>query len=272
MKQKAYSKINLSLNVKYKRTDGFHELESVMLPLELADELEIDIAEEDSYQCDQDLPFTRQHTVYKAISLLKEKYHITDHHKIILKKTIPWQAGLGGGSADGAAAIRIFERLYDLRLTKEEIADLCHRIGSDVIFTYYHTPAYVKGTGEDLSFFSLKDDLYILLAKPQKGISTKEAYGNLDLGRCDHPDCLKIKDLLEKGEDISAYLGNSLEEPSLRLCKEIRDLKDQISLKGFTSLMSGSGSCVFVLGAKEELLSLKEELSADFLTVTRVLR
>ena len=264
MFDRAFAKINLSLDVFARRPDGYHELRSIMLPLNYYDELRIEKAEVMSYECNVPyLNFDSSNTIVKAISLFKERYGISDNYKVVLNKLIPSQAGLAGGSADGAAALRILFRMYGLKPKKAEIKELCLKIGADVIFTYYNRPALVSGIGEELAFFSIKEPLYVLLVKPARGISTKEAYDNLNLDVCDHPDVYQLKERLIAGADFADLLGNSLEEPSLRLCGAIRTLKEELQALGAERpLMSGSGSTVFVISRKrEEILTLYHKLS-----------
>lgn len=264
MFDRAYAKINLSLDVFNRRADGYHELRSIMLPLNFYDELQIEKAEQMSYECNVPyLTFDESNTIVKAITLFKQYYGIADNYKVILNKLIPSQAGLAGGSADGAAALRILFRMYGIKPKKEEIKELCLKIGADVIFTYYNRPALVSGIGEELAFFSIKTPLYVLLVKPSRGISTKEAYGSLDLSLCDHPDVEKLKERLINGEDFFDLLGNSLEEPSLRLCRAIRKVKEELLALGANCpLMSGSGSTVFVISKdREEILYLYHKMN-----------
>lgn len=263
MKSRAYAKINLSLNVRRRREDGYHELESIMLPLNFYDELSIEKNDEMIYECDRPfIVFDQSNTVVKAISLMKERYGINDNFHVRLNKHIPMQAGLAGGSADGAAAIRILKKMYDIRMSEEDIRDICLKIGADVVFTYYNRPALVEGIGEKLTWFSVKKPYYVLLVKPSKGISTKECYTNLNLEKCDHPDVPKIRECLEKGEDFLDLISNSLEEPSLRLCSDIRRVREDLEAIGARRpLMSGSGSTVFVISEnEEEIRRLNDEM------------
>ena len=109
MKDRAYAKINLSLDVFNIREDGYHDLLSIMLPIDFYDELEISIDTQDSFSCNRRfIRYNEKNSIYKMISLIKERYGIKDHHKIVLNKVIPTQAGLGGGTADAASTLRIF--------------------------------------------------------------------------------------------------------------------------------------------------------------------
>ena len=262
MKDRAYAKINLSLDVFNRREDGYHDLASIMVPISFYDVLEIEKAEEMSYTTKNGyVAWNERNTIVKMISLFKEKYDIKDNFQVTLTKSIPIKAGLAGGSSDAAAALRILERMYG-KLPEEDVKELCNAVGADVLFTYYERPALVEGTGEKLSFFPVKKTYYVLIVKPSSGISTKESYQNLDLVNCPHPDVYALKEALEKGKDIYPLLGNSLEEPAMKLSKDVVRVKELLLKEGGRyPLMSGSGSAVFVLSEdKEEMRELQEKM------------
>lgn len=263
MKDKAYAKINLSLDVFNIREDGYHDLSSIMLPINFYDELEICKASEDSFDCNRSyIQFNEHNSIVKMIDILKERFNIDDHYAIRLNKLIPTKAGLGGGTSDAAATLRIFERLYDLKLSEDEIIDICVRVGADVPFNYFNVPAVVKGIGDEIEPLRLKKKYYILLVKPRSGVSTKAAYEALDMNKCDHPDIERLKETLIKGEDIKGLLGNSLEQSALLLNEEIKTVKEKLSSFGIGEvLMSGSGSTVFCISEdKSDIAYLYKEM------------
>ena len=270
MKDRAYAKINLSLDVFNIREDGYHDLCSIMVPIDFYDELEIIPDLRDSFTCNKRfIRYNENNSIYKMITLMKEHYDIADHHRIGLKKVIPTQAGLGGGTADAASVLRIFKKLYHLDLNKEEIIDLCLKVGADVPFNYFNTPAVVKGIGDVIEPFDMAKKYYVLLVKPRSGVSTREAYQKLDMEICDHPDILSLKKALENGEPLTGLLGNSLEQPALLLNEDIRKVKER--LEGYRCgevLMSGSGSTVFCISEEErEIKAIYEDLRGENLYV-----
>lgn len=276
MKSKAFAKINLSLDVTGVNENGYHTLESVFLPVDFYDVVEIKKSKKMKYSCNKFyILFNKKNTVVKAITYMKEKYNIEDNFSVNLSKLIPTQAGLGGGSADAAAVIRMLNKMYDLKMSADEIKEACMSVGSDVLFTYYNKPAYVKSLGEDLTFIDVKNDYYVLLVKPSFGISTKKSYDKLDMDICDHPDINKLVDALKEGKDINNILGNSLEQPSIALKSEIKKIKHQMINKGAeNALMSGSGSCIFSISTNKDVI---DNLAASmkkigyFVRTTRVL-
>ena len=251
---RAYAKINLSLDVFNIREDGYHDINSIMIPIYFYDELEIRIQDHDEYECNKSfIHFNKYNSIIKMISILKERYSISDHYYIKLDKLIPIKAGLGGGTSDAAAALRIFQKMYNLQMSDEEIIDICTSVGADVPFNYYNVPAIVSGIGDRIEKISLARQYYVLLVKPKTGVSTKAAYELLDMNKCDHPDIERLKKALENGDDIHGLLGNSLEQPALLLNEEIdTTIKKLRSYEIGDVLMSGSGSTVFCISENEE--------------------
>ena len=256
MRDRAYSKINLSLDVVGKREDGYHLLKTIMLPLSFYDEIDIRRSREMRYSCNRDfLAFGEDNTIVKMVNLIKERFNISDNFSIRLYKHIPIKAGLAGGSSDAACVLRMFIDMYDLKVTNEEIKDICLKVGADVLFCYYNTPAYISGIGDEYEPIELKKDYHVLHVKPHRGVSTKEAYTSLDMDACDHPDMERLKDALVNGDEFIGLLGNSLEEPALKLCREIDDVKREMIACGAPfALMSGSGSTVFSMSENEDEL------------------
>ena len=256
MLSRAYAKINLSLDITGVREDGYHTLESIFLPLDFYDELSIEKADNMSFECNLPfIAFNSSNTVYQAIELMKKEYKIEDNFKIKLKKHIPTKAGLGGGSSDGAAAIRLINRMYGLHLCKEKVQELCLKIGADVLFTYYNRPAFVSGIGEKIEFINLKKKYYVLLVKPRYGVSTSECYRLIGDNPKSHPDIHSLRSALENGDDYYEFLGNSMEEAAISLLPDIQKVKDSIMEAGAEfALMSGSGSTVFTMSEDEELI------------------
>ena len=249
MKDRAYAKINLALDVFNIREDGYHDINSIMVPVDFYDELEINIANDDIYNCNKRfIRFNEANSIIKMIKAVKEKYNINDHFYINLNKVVPTQAGLGGGTSDAASTLRILKKLYNLNLSKEDERELCVSVGADVLFNYYNKPAVVSGIGDVVEPFTISKKYSVLIVKPKLGVSTREAYQKLDMTICDHPNIEALKIALENGNDIYGLLGNSLEQPALILNKDIKEIRDLLLNAGATNvLMSGSGSSVFAI-------------------------
>lgn len=249
MRDKAYAKINLCLDVVGKREDGYHELRMIMVPVDFYDNLEIQFAEETELTLNRKyLPVNEKNTIIKAIRIMQEQYQLDTGFSCRLVKHIPTRAGLAGGSADAAAAIRIVDKMCGLHLSDEEKIRIAKQVGADVPFCLFNRPAFVEGIGEKISPFPCNVDPEILLVKPRMGVSTKDAFDIVDRHNDVHPDCLAMREAMIGGdyEGMVANLGNSLEAASLLLVEDIRQIKQDLQEKGFDGvLMSGSGSTVF---------------------------
>ena len=259
MKVKAYAKINLALDVVRKREDGYHELEMVMAPITLHDLIYINTIESGIIieTNSKVMPTDKRNIMYKVVALIKERYGIKKGVKIYVYKHIPTQAGLAGGSADGAAVIKAMNKLFYLNLTEEQMATLGKEVGADIPFCVYQKMALVSGIGEKLEFIDHLFECKVLLIKKKKGVSTKKSFNSLDLNKAIHQDCrLMVKGIYEDDyQTVIDNLQNTLEEPSIKMVPEINDIKQAMLEIGFDgALMSGSGSCVFGLTRDDKIL------------------
>lgn len=255
MIEQAHAKINLCLDVVKRREDGYHILDMIMIPLALHDVLSVELADEDYFESnDESVPFDKHHTVIKAYELMKKTFNLDIHVHVKLIKNIPSQAGLAGGSSDGAAMMRAIKKLCNLAVSDEQLADLSLQVGADVPFCYMQKKAQVKGIGEQLTCFECDYDPYVLLVKPNVGVSTKDAYQTLDLNNCDHcnGDLVKEALLAHDLNKIAALVKNSLESSAFKLVEELASLKQELIKQDLeVVLMSGSGSTIFALSEDE---------------------
>ena len=243
--EKAYAKLNLSLAVKGKRSDAYHELETVMVPVEsLYDELYFEVS--DSSQFELIGSSIEDDIILKTAKLFQEKYNTTGA-KIRLVKRIPVEAGLGGGSADSSATLRGLNRLFNLNLSLSELEPLAASLGSDTVFTLHNKAAVCRGRGELLEFIENPFSFNVYIIKPDFGLSTKEVFKHV-VYSCDH-----------KGKLINILRG--LKENNLELLKEniFNDLLTSLSKYnecvndillyfeglGIDIFMSGSGSAFY---------------------------
>ena len=258
MRERAYAKINLCLDVVSHREDGYHELRMIMAPIDFYDVLEMVRDDHLSIALNRDyLPLDEKNSVIKAIRVMQKYDGISGQYACTLQKHIPTQAGLAGGSADAAAALRIINRLENLQLSSQELIQRAKEVGSDVPFCVFNKPCLVQGTGQILEPFVCHPDFFVLLVKPRRGISTKVAFEALDQQEYMHPDVYGMKKALMAQDfwGVVSHLGNSLEQVSMQLVPEIREVKEQLTAFGFEGvLMSGSGSTVFGITRSHRLL------------------
>ena len=264
----AYAKINLSLDVIRRREDGYHELEMVMVPLELHDVIEIEIAEHEEISWNLKNEIDDKNTIVKAIHLMRETFQLKQQFKVHVKKHIPMEAGLAGGSSNAAAIMRGICELCGLSLSDEQLASLSKVIGADVPFCVINKPALVKGIGEKIECLPFVGEIYVFLVKPQRGVSTKEAFEGLDFTTLVHPNTKEaINSFLNLDlNSLNIYAKNSLEQTAFKLVPEILELKQSLKNDGFDFvLMSGSGSCLFGL-TKDKKIAEKAYHNVKYLS------
>ena len=260
MKIRAFAKINLALDVVSERDDGYHELKMIMAPITLHDLITIEVTDKPGIILTTNssrIPTDERNIMYKVAQAVMEKYKITKGIKMHCMKHIPSQAGLAGGSADGAAVIKAMNRLFKLHMSYEDMVELTKDIGSDIPFCIYNRLAVVSGKGEQFEFIHSSFNTNFLLVKPSQGVSTKRSFNALDMSTALHPDIYKMKAALihEDYQGVVDTLGNTLEEPSIDFVPEIATIKKEMLELGFDgALMSGSGSCVFGMTNDEEIL------------------
>lgn len=250
MKIRAYAKVNLALDVVGKRDDGYHDLKMVMAPITLHDLIYVNKTDKGIIIKSNSsiLPTNKKNIMYKVVVRMKEMFNIEGGVEIYIYKHIPTQAGLGGGSADGAAILHAMNKLYELNQTNEQLAAIGKEIGADIPFCVHNRFAYVEGIGEKLKFIDNRFEAHILLVKPRKGVSTKKAFEGLKIEEIEHQDCEKMVEGIKNDNYrmVVENMKNSLEPGAIKSVAEIQDIKDKLLELGFdNAMMTGSGSCVF---------------------------
>ena len=250
---KAPAKINLTLDVLYKRPDNYHEVEMIMTTVDLADRIGLEPRTDGQIKIistDRFVPNDERNFAYQAAKLLKDTYGITEGVSIKIDKEIPIAAGLAGGSSDAAATLRGLNEMWNLNLTMDELAEHGAKIGSDVSFCIYGGTALATGRGEKIKELPAPPTCWVVLAKPKIGVSTADVYGGLKLEGIKHPDTKQMIDAIETQdyELVCKSLGNVLETVTFKLHPEVITIKEQMQRFGADAvLMSGSGPTVFGL-------------------------
>jgi 4-diphosphocytidyl-2-C-methyl-D-erythritol kinase len=259
LEKASFCKVNLLLNILGKRPDGFHELETVMQPIRLQDELSFALGGSGvELKCDDPaLPVDGRNLVTRAATLYLAEAKIRDGVRISLRKRIPMAAGLGGGSGNAATTLLALNELFGGALGQKELERLAASLGSDVPFFLQERPALATGRGEVIApqepFRALKG-AQVVLAHPGFGISTPWAYGQL----AQHPEALhgkagRARELIGALErnDLTAACGgfyNSLEAPALLKYPLLEIFQTFFREQGAAgALMSGSGSSTFAV-------------------------
>lgn len=259
---KAYAKINLLLDI-LGINGNLHEMCMIMQSVSLYDELEFEKidSKEIKISCNK-LELVKDNIISKAYVILKERFpeNITHGFKVEIKKNIPVGAGLAGGSADAAAAIKVFLQEFKIKLSSQELISLLLKIGSDVPFCYFGGTKFVTGRGEKLQGIVVELPKYFLLVNPNIHISTKEAF--LDWDKFVENNNYKPRYRDDISKDWEYY--NAFELSVFPKYPEINLLKEKlISLGAEFSLLTGSGSTVFAGFDNEELIDKAYQLLSE---------
>jgi 4-diphosphocytidyl-2-C-methyl-D-erythritol kinase len=250
----APAKLNLFLEVLGKRPDGYHEIESMMVAVDLQDSLTFtdDPSGQISLRCSEPtLPVGGENLVVMAAERLKASAGSLRGARIVLEKAIPAESGLAGGSSDAAAALVALDRLWDLQLPRERLLALAGEIGSDVAFFIRGPAAVCRGRGERVEPVLLKESYHFVLVRPPVGVSTADVYRRVVPPEKPRPigpflEALSHGDRAELGRS----LFNRLQPVAEAFRPELARVKDAMASLGplFCGyLMSGSGSAYFGL-------------------------
>lgn len=251
MIQKAYAKINLTLDVLNRRTDGYHNVKMIMQAIDLYDEITVELLEKEGIVITSDSPFVpcdETNIAYKAARLMLQRADSKSGVSVHISKRIPVCAGLAGGSTDGAAVIVALNSLLGLGLSKSELMEISAPLGADVPFCIMGGTALAEDIGTVLTALPSFRESVVLLVKPPINVSTPWAYKNLKLDGVTHPDVDGMIKCLETGDYGNFYscMGNVLETvtvPEYPIISRIK--KDMLELGAEFSMMSGSGPTVF---------------------------
>lgn len=262
------AKINLGLYITGKRDDGYHNIETLFLPVSLYDELTIEKSSKIIISCNKaEIPVDEGNTVYKAVKLLQEKYKINYGCNIFLDKKIPPGAGLGGGSSNAAFVLKALNELWELCLNRKELSKMALDIGSDVPFFIINRPSVGRGRGEILTSFSININFKILLIYPELIINTGEVYKQVKINLTKDKKSVTFFTNFRSIEDLVALenLHNQLEPVVFREYPHLKGIKNELYNEGAVfSSMSGSGSTIFGLFDENfDLTGLKEKYSKN---------
>lgn len=257
--EKARAKINLTLDVQHKRSDGYHEVEMVMQSVDFCDYLSLSPRSDTMIQIHSAalfMPTDDRNLAYRAAEVLHKQLGITRGVTIDIDKRIPISAGLGGGSADAAAVLRGLNTMWELGLSIEELQTIAAEIGSDVPFCIRGGTAVATGRGEMIETVQESPSLWVILAKPSVAVSTADVYSALDVeGIVYHPRAADMLQALHHASilEVAEIAGNVLEDVTLVMYPEVARVKEHMQRLGSqVTLMSGSGPTVFGLCEREQ--------------------
>jgi 4-diphosphocytidyl-2-C-methyl-D-erythritol kinase len=275
----APAKINWALSVIRKRSDGYHDILSIVQAIDLYDYLAFEESDNIEIQTNSTIRM-ENNLVYKAIIALKNFTGIKKGIRVTLKKEIPIGGGLGGGSSDAASTLKALNEFWRLKLSLENLIQIGASIGSDIPFFLNLPICIIEGRGEIVKPLKIDKTYTLLLVKPSFGISTKWAYESLNLKTQLTENYEKINNNiwqlyqnLKKGDIENLYLWNDLEVVVSKQYPEIEMIKKMLIKAGAkVSLMSGSGATVFGLfNDEKEALEASEVFKGYWVKVVKTL-
>ncbi len=267
LKVKAHAKINLTLDVVCRRSDGYHEVEMLMQSVSLADTVSLNKTDSGiTLHCSKvGVPLDEKNTAYKAARLFLEAARINSGIEITIEKKIPMQAGMAGGSADAAGVLFGMNRLFDYPLNENELLDIAQKVGADVPFCLTGGTRLAGGIGEKLTIMPEMPECFLAVVKPDENISTANAYALVD--SCENlirPDNKAAVEALSKGDiaALSKQLCNVFEMATGNE-KTMRIKNALIKNGALGAVMTGSGSAVFGVFLSSQLAE-KSLTDAEF--------
>ena len=272
--EKAFAKINLYLDVTSRRSDGFHDIKSIMHAVTLADDLTFTLREgSDGVHTlrvigDESIPTDSENLVLRAVSAFEARSPLGGSLEITLEKHIPSAAGLAGGSSDAAATLRALNRLSDIKLSDHELFEIASSLGSDVPFCLFEKSAICLGRGDKMESIPHLKDLNLVIVNTNESVSTPRAYRLLDEAyddfRCEREDSGREASFCSILSGKVDKLYNIFEDVILPISPKAKMAKEMlISLGASSALMSGSGPSVFGIFENENAaMNANDELSA----------
>ena len=278
----SYAKINLYLKIGKKLKSGFHNIQSVMQPIQLHDNISFEKLNEDLIIVQSNNPDleSKGNLAYKAASLLKDNFKVKEGVRINIEKTIPMSAGLGGGSSNAANVLVILNKIWNLRIAQKKLIEFGTEIGSDVPFFIVGKTALVEGIGDKIKPLRKSQSINIVLINPGIKVSTSWAYKQFDKNKGKLSNNKKnIKELIrainkKDIKKISENICNDFDAIIEKKFKIVNEIKT--NLKKFDALnyiVSGSGPTVFglydsIYPAREAYFKLKDLYPFVYLTKT----
>lgn len=253
IEEKACAKLNISLDVRGKREDGYHDMVMVMQTVSLSDRIRISSSEKAGIHVSCNMPFIptdERNLAVKAAMLFCEKAGIKEPHlKIDIRKEIPVGAGLAGGSSDAAAVLRGLNRMFSTPLSPDELMKLAEKTGSDVPFCTAGGTMLATGRGEILEPLPPMPPCLYVICKPSFSISTPELFRKLDSVKLRrHPDTAGLREALRNGDlrGISRRMYNVFEDIRDRRLRTVAEMKSiLLDCNALGAVMTGTGSAVF---------------------------
>ncbi len=273
IQEKAYAKLNISLDVSRPRDDGYHDMRMIMQSVTLCDDISLEITESGKVFARTSLPYIpgdeRNLAVKAARLFLEQTGNAGKGVAITIEKNIPVGAGMAGGSSDAAAVLRALNKAFGTPLDGAQLCSIAERVGSDVAFCVLGGTALAEGRGEILTQLSPFPACRIVIAKPEFSVSTPELFRALDAVRLRvHPDTDGIIQALDCGDlvNVCRRMYNVFEDVPDRRMRVVGEIKARLSNAGaLGSIMTGTGSAVYgIFEEAADVSSLVSELKKEY--------
>lgn len=273
VKEKAYAKINISLDISGRRDDGYHDMVMVMQTVSITDNVRLTLNDSGSITASSNLRFIpgddRNLAVRAAKHYLEKTGETVPGLNIDIRKNIPVGAGMGGGSSDAAAVFRAMNTLFNNKLSPDELEKLAGDVGSDTAFCVKGGTMLAEGRGEILTELPRFPECYFVVCKPDFSISTPELFKKIDASPIKaHPDTAGIIKALHEGKltDICRRMYNVFETVDDRRMRTVSEIKNKLlDFGALGSIMTGTGSAVFgIFNNEASAEKAKAELKKDY--------
>ncbi|OPY72202.1 MAG: 4-diphosphocytidyl-2-C-methyl-D-erythritol kinase [Syntrophorhabdus sp. PtaU1.Bin002] len=242
------AKVNLFLKVLSKRSDGYHDIVSIVDIVSLYDTIRIEETTDNVISLTDSrgaLPDGPGNTIYRAIAALKDRYGVRTGVRVHVEKNIPIGSGLGGPSSNAATALKAMTKIWNLPIREKELYEIGRAVGADVPLFLYGKPCVMKGIGDLISPIDLPI-MWYLIVYPAVSIQTKAVYEGLKIVLTKKENDITLLGKFDTAREICAILENDLEKVGTVICPAIQVIKDRLIEAGsIGALMSGSGSSVF---------------------------
>lgn len=269
MQKNSYAKLNLALNVLNKsKPQKLHDLDMINISISLKDIIKIKFFDDENNEIviscnNKNVPIDNKNIVYKVIEKFKKTFNFSFSCKVEIVKHIPLEAGLGGGSSNGATTLDILDKKFKTNMTVLQKMKFLEPITSDGPYMVVSKTSRVKGNGNQITPLNCKFKAKILLVKPKSGCSTKDVYENLDYKNIVHPNINKIEESLLNNnfELLSKHLDNSLLNSACENNNDIVDILKRLKSCGFEIVsMTGSGSTCFAFSTKTRPYKIAKQI------------
>lgn len=264
---KAQAKVNMALDVVGLMENGYHELDMIMAPVSIYDTIEIEKSDVDIVTC-ENYVIPENNTVSKMVKKCKEEFGILSSYRINIKKDIPTESGMAGGSADAAAVLKAILELENITCPLDKQIEIGKAIGADVPFCIVNKWARVQGIGEKISCLDTNMKIKALIVKPNEGVSTPKAFKlwheqepiKVDVDLCQ--TAIENEDMIL----LVQVMQNSLEPVAKEILPILNQIKEDMEDNGIVRvMMSGSGSSMMGFSVDDEvLLEAKNELEKKY--------